>query len=180
MTWLSNGNLRFKITSPVLHLSRSPHAALYTVNWKQRHKCGRYGQFAKKCRWGARWIFLQSTEWSESIEINKKPVCFQLDIGATCKCNVLPLKSFDQLGLKRVQLKGGSLHRSSNADFCCLHRFIIVMSIWSKNNFKSITINFVYFYEKLFQVTEIYFSKRYPMFKTLNIVWNTGPGVIKH
>ena len=52
------------------------------------------------------------------------------------------------------------------------------MSILSKNNFKSIAINFIYFYENVFQVTEIYFLKRYSMFKTLNIVWNTG--ALKH
>ena len=42
-------------------------------------------------------------ERSESIEIKNKSVCFQLDPGA--KCNVLPLKTFDQLCLKRVQLQ---------------------------------------------------------------------------
>ena len=32
----------------------------------------------------------------------------------------------------------------------------------------------IYFYENLLQVTQIYFLKRYTVFKTLNIVWNTG------
>ena len=38
--------------------------------------------------------------------------------------------------------QGGFLHQSSNADFCFLHWLIKVMSICSKNNFKSITIKF--------------------------------------
>ena len=38
--------------------------------------------------------------------------------------------------------------------------------------------NNIYFYKKLFQVTEISFKKWYSVSKTLNIVWNTD--VIKH
>ena len=39
-------------------------------------------------------------------------------------------------------------------------------------------INFISFDENLFQVTEIYFLKQYSMFKTINIVCDTG--VLKH
>ena len=35
------------------------------------------------------------------------------------------------------------------------------------------TIKFTYFYENLLQQTQIYFFKRYSVFKNLNIVWNT-------
>ena len=52
------------------------------------------------------------------------------------------------------------------------------IDIESKNIFKSITINIIYFYENLLQVTQIYFLKRYSVFKTLNIVRNIG--VIMH
>ena len=52
------------------------------------------------------------------------------------------------------------------------------IDIESKNIFKSITINIIYFYENLLQVKQIYFLKRYSVFKTLNIVRNIG--VIMH
>ena len=50
-----------------------------------------------------KWLLSQNTEWSESIEINNKPVCFQLDTDANF--NVLPLKTFVQHGLKRDRKK---------------------------------------------------------------------------
>lgn len=47
----------------------------------QCHKIGRYGHLQKvsfKCKC----ILSKNTEWSESIETNNKPVCFQLDTDA--------------------------------------------------------------------------------------------------
>ena len=47
---------------------------------------------------------------------------------------------------------------SSNADISSLHWFVNVMSIYSKINFQNITLNYIYFFESLFQEEQLFFE----------------------
>ena len=47
-------------------------------------RCGRHGYFEKKCRSSARSVKTVDDSDTEDLEINNKPVCFQLDTGVMC------------------------------------------------------------------------------------------------
>lgn len=73
----------------------------------------------------------------------------------------------------------GSQHQQINAYLCYLHFFLYKSNLHiNKNDFKSLTISYIYFEFFFVSYKFVYFLKLYSMLKTFNIIWNNH--VMKH